>query len=331
MKVEKQSSNMILAFLTLLGVIGLVALIGFFMLDKENVIIQGQAEVTEYRVSGKVPGRIQAYLVEEGKYVRKGDTLVILDTPEINAKLQQAKAAQEAAEAQNKKAIKGVRTEQIDAAYELWQKAIAGRTIMEKSFSRINNLYAKGVVSAQKRDEAEAQYKAAVATEKAAESQYKMAKNGAEKEDKMAAEAMVERAKGAVEEVEAYLKEGYLLAPTDGEITEIFPQPGELVGTGAPIMNIADMTKMWVTFNVREDLLNSLKIGNTLTAYVPALNNKTIELKITSMKDLGSYAAWKATKTTGTFDARTFEVKAKPTQVIEGLRPGMSVLLDQSK
>lgn len=328
MDTKSQNSNMLLAFLTLTGVIAIVAVIGFFMLRKGPEIVQGQAEVTEYRVSSKVPGRILEFRVKEGQTVRAGDTLAILEAPDVQAKLEQARAAEAAAQAQNEKALKGARQEQIQAAYEMWQKAQAGVTIAEKSYKRIKNLYDQGVVSAQKLDEITAQRDAALATEKAAKAQYTMAKNGAEREDKAAAAALVNRAKGAVAEVESYINETYLIAQKDGEVSEIFPKQGELVGTGAPIMNVAVMDDMWVTFNVREDLLQSLTVSTEFEAFVPALD-KNIRLKVNYMKDLGTYAAWKATKTTGQFDLKTFEVRALPTDKVEGLRPGMSVILDR--
>ena len=328
MDTKSQNSNMLLAFLTLTGVIAIVAVIGFFMLRKGPEIVQGQAEVTEYRVSSKVPGRILEFRVKEGQTVRAGDTLAILEAPDVQAKLEQARAAEAAAQAQNEKALKGARQEQIQAAYEMWQKAQAGVTIAEKSYKRIKNLYDQGVVSAQKLDEITAQRDAALATEKAAKAQYTMAKNGAEREDKAAAAALVNRAKGAVAEVESYINETYLIAQKDGEVSEIFPKQGELVGTGAPIMNVAVMDDMWVTFNVREDLLQSLTVGTEFEAFVPALD-KNIRLKVNYMKDLGTYAAWKATKTTGQFDLKTCEVRALPTDKVEGLRPGMSVILDR--
>ena len=328
MDTKSQNSNMLLAFLTLTGVIAIVAVIGFFMLRKGPEIVQGQAEVTEYRVSSKVPGRILEFRVKEGQTVRAGDTLAILEAPDVQAKLEQARAAEAAAQAQNEKALKGARQEQSQAAYEMWHTPQAGVTIAENAYKRIKNLYDQGVVSAQKLDEITAQRDAALATEKAAKAQYTMAKNGAEREDKAAAAALVNRAKGAVAEVESYINETYLIAQKDGEVSEIFPKQGELVGTGAPIMNVAVMDDMWVTFNVREDLLQSLTVGTEFEAFVPALD-KNIRLKVNYMKDLGTYAAWKATKTTGQFDLKTFEVRALPTDKVEGLRPGMSVILDR--
>lgn len=319
-------NNMMLAFIAVLVAVGLVALAGFFLLTPPDEVIMGQAEATTVRISGKVPGRIASYRFNEGDQVKVGDTLVFLSTPEVQAKLMQVEAVKAAAEAQHAKAMKGAREQEVTAAYELWQKAQAGLTIAKKSYDRVRNLYEKGVMSAQKKDEAEANYNAMVATEKAARSQYEMAKEGARKEDKAAAAALVNQASGALAEVESYVEESALVAPIDGEISERFPEVGELVGTGAPIMNIADLTDMWVSFSIREDLLSQVKVGNEVKAFVPALDNQEITLKVYYMKDMGTYAAWKATKTTGQYDAKTFEVRARPVQPVEGLRPGMSVI-----
>lgn len=315
-----------LAFIAVLVAVGLVALAGFFLLTPPDEVIMGQAEATTIRISGKVPGRIASYRFNEGDQVKAGDTLVFLSTPEVQAKLMQVEAVKAAAEAQHAKAMKGARDQEVTAAYEMWQKAQAGLTIAKKSYDRVRNLYEKGVMSAQKKDEAEANYNAMVATEKAARSQYEMAKEGARKEDKAAAAALVNQASGALAEVESYVEESALVAPIDGEISERFPEVGELVGTGAPIMNIADLTDMWVSFSIREDLLSQVKVGNEVKAFVPALDNQEITLKVYYMKDMGTYAAWKATKTTGQYDAKTFEVRARPIQPVEGLRPGMSVI-----
>lgn len=319
-------NNMMLAFIAVLVAVGLVALAGFFLLTPPDEVIMGQAEATTIRISGKVPGRIASYRFNEGDQVKAGDTLVFLSTPEVQAKLMQVEAVKAAAEAQHAKALKGARDQEVTAAYEMWQKAQAGLTIAKKSYDRVRNLYEKGVMSAQKKDEAEANYNAMVATEKAARSQYEMAKEGARKEDKAAAAALVNQASGALAEVKSYVEESALVAPIDGEISERFPEVGELVGTGAPIMNIADLTDMWVSFSIREDLLSQVKVGNEVKAFVPALDNQEITLKVYYMKDMGTYAAWKATKTTGQYDAKTFEVRARPVQPVEGLRPGMSVI-----
>ncbi|PXV62495.1 HlyD family secretion protein [Dysgonomonas alginatilytica] len=325
---DNKSGSKLIPILGFAAVIIAVAIYGFFFLNQEDNTLQGEAEITEVRISSKVPGRIEKFFVQEGDSVRRGDTLAILSAPDVYAKLSQATAAEQGAAAQSNKAQKGARVEQINAAYEMWQKAKVGVDIAQKSFTRVQNLYNKGVTTAQKRDEAEANYNAAVATEKAAKSQYDMAQNGAEREDKEAALAMLNRAKGAVAEVDSYITETYLISPVDGRVSDRFPNVGELVGTGAPIMNVMDLSDKWGTFNVREDRLQNFKIGQTVTAFVPALN-KDVQLKIYYMKDLGSYAAWKATKTTGGYDRKTFEVRGHFVENQPDILPGMSLVIKE--
>ena len=330
-----QATNSTKSIILGIGIIAilmvLIASAGFIFFGEKEDIITGQVEVDEIRIAGKVPGRIAEFLVEEGQSVKEGDTLVRIYSPEVLAKLEQAEAAKAAAEAQNQKAIAGARKEQKEGAYELWQKAKAGLEVAEKSFARVEKLFKEGVVPAQKYDEVLAQLKAMQATERAARSQYDMAINGAQREDKMAAQALVARASGAISEVDAYMKESALLAPSAGTISEIFPHKGELVGTGAPIMNIADYTATRILCAVREDKLAKIKHGSKLKATVPALGDKAIELSVVKMKDMGSYATWKATKPRDEHDLRTFELTLKPTTSIEGLLPGMTVVLDKGQ
>lgn len=326
---KKKNQDIRTGLFALITVIVIIFIIGLIVNKPEPLIIEGEAVASEVRISGKIPGRIHEFRVEEGTRVKAGDTLVVIESPELTAKLEQANAAEDAAQAQNKKAIKGARKEMILGAYEMYQKALAGVDIAQKSYGRVQRLYDKGVVPAQKRDEAEAQYKAAVATANAAKSQYDMALNGAESEDKEAARALVNRAKGAVNEVESYLQEITLVSPIYGEISEIYPKRGELVGTGAPIMSVVDLNDIWFTFNVREDLLGDLKMGKEFKVKVPALNNQVIIVKVNYIKALASYATWKATKTTGQFDLKTFEVRARPTTQNADLRPGMTAIFEE--
>ncbi|MBR6191112.1 MAG: biotin/lipoyl-binding protein [Prevotella sp.] len=324
---EKQQHKSVMIAL---GVFALVVLvvgaIGFFTIGSEEEVIQGQIDVEEYRVSSKVPSRILELRVKEGDYVHVGDTLAILDAPEVEAKAMQAESAESAAAAMSNMAKAGARKEQIQGAYELWQQAKAGLEISKKSYERVQRLFDEGVLSEQKRDEAYASYKAFEAQEKAAKSQYDMAVNGARSEEKAAAAAQVNRAKGAVEEVSSYIRETVQTAQMEGEVATIYPKVGELIGSGSPIMTISLMKEVWGTFNFREDQLAGLKTGDTFVAFVPAFN-KEIKMKVTSIKDQGSYATWKATKSNGQYDLKTFEVKARPAEKFDGLRPGMSVII----
>jgi HlyD family secretion protein len=323
---KTQHNNILLAIAGFVAVVIIVALIGFLALGREPDVKQGQVEVTEYRVSSKVPGRILELRVKEGDYVKVGDTLAILDAPEVRAKMEQARSAENAAAAIELKAKNGAREEQIRGAFSVLQQAKAGYEIAEKSYQRIQRLFDEGVISAQKRDEVYAQYKAMEATMKAAQSQYDMAVNGARMEDKMAAAAQVGRAKGAVQEVTSYINETVQIAQMEGEVSDVYPKVGELVGTGSPIMSIAVMDDMWGTFNIREDQLAGLQVGSEFTAFVPAFN-KEVKMKVYYLKDQGSFAVWKATKANGQYDLKTFEVKARPVEKLEGLRPGMSLII----
>ncbi|MCC8173693.1 MAG: efflux RND transporter periplasmic adaptor subunit [Odoribacter sp.] len=323
---EKTRNHNFIVFIAFVAIILLIVIFGFIFWKPLPEIIQGEAEATEVRISSKVPGRIEYFYANEGDKVRKGDTLVILYSPDIYAKLEQARSAEAAAEAVSDKADFGTRVEQKAMAYEDWQKSLAVLEVARKTYERMQVLYDNQVISAQRRDEAEAAYKTALATERAARAQYDMAENGAQRQDKEAADAQVNQARGAVAEVESYIDETILTSLIDGEISERYPNMGELVGTGSPIMDVMDLNDMWVTFNIREDLLGDIRMGEVFTGIIPALANREVSLRVTYIKDRGSFAAWRATKTTGQFDAKTFEVKAVPTEKIEGFRPGMTVL-----
>lgn len=326
MSEKKQHKNIIITAACTTLVVAVVAVIGAMSIKQEPETIQGQVEVSEYRVSSKVPGRILEIRVKEGDYVNVGDTLAILDAPEVRAKMTQAQSAENAAAAMDEMANNGARQEQVRGAFAVLQQAKAGLEIAQKSYNRVQRLYDEGVMTAQKRDVAFANYKALEAQVKAAQSQYDMARNGARSEEKKAAAAQVNRAKGAVAEVNSYIHETMQIAQMAGEVSDVYPKVGELVGTGSPIMSVSLMNDIWGTFNVREDQLDGMKVGSIVTAFVPAFK-KEIRMKVYYIKDQGSYAVWKATKSNGQYDLKTFEVKARPMDKLEGLRPGMSLIL----
>lgn len=327
MSEKTQHKNILLAISAFTIVVIVVAVIGFVCFgNNDDNVIQGEVEVSEYRVSSKLPGRIAEICVTEGDFVHKGDTLAILDVPEVEAQKRAAEATQDAAKAVSDMADNGARKEQIQAAYQLWQQAVAASDIAEKTYKRLQNLYNEGVISAQKRDEAFAAYKATQAQVLAAKSQYDMAKSGARNEERKAASDQANAAKNATDVVKSLLRETVQIATADGEVSEIFPKVGELVGLGSPIMSISEMNDMWGTFNIREDQLNGMKVGDTFKAYCPAFD-KEIEMKVYHIQDQGSFAVWKATKTNGQYDIKTFEVKARPSKPVDGLRPGMTLII----
>lgn len=331
MEKTQKKGNIWIGIGVLVALIAAVSVLGIIFSRPKEAVIQGEAEAAEYRISGKVPGRIEAFYAAEGDMVHKGDPLVLIDSPEVRAKLAQANAAYAAAAAQRNKANTGARKEEIAGAYEIWQKALVGKDIAKKTLDRATRLHEQKVISDQKFDEATAQYNAAAATAEAAKSQYDMAVKGAREEDKAAAIALVDRANGAVMEVKSYLSELKLTSPVDGVISARYPHVGELVGTGSPIMTVTDLSDMWFTFNIREDKLHSMKSGDKLRLSIPALDGKEIDATVTYIAARESYATWRATKETDQYDAKTFEVRAVPVSKVEGLRPGMTAIVVGNK
>ena len=325
---KKTERTLLLSMAIVVVVVAVIAVIGFIFMNRPADIIEGQVEGTSVRISGKLPGRIVEFYVEEGDTVHAGDTLVHIHSALADAQLTQAEALEEVARAQNRKVDAGARSQVIQAAYDQLQQAKAAETITEKTYRRLENLYKEGVLSEQKRDEAKAAYDAAVAARSAAESMYSLAKSGAQKEDKESTAALVSAAGGGVAQVQAVLDDSYLTAPFDGTIDQIYPEEGELVALGAPIMSLLRNDKRWITFNVREELLNDLTMGKKINVMVPALGGEKIEAEIYYIRDMGSYATWHSTKATGSWDSRTFEIKARPTQDVKGLRPGMSIIYE---
>lgn len=329
-EMEQEDRRLLMALAGLVVVMIILFIVGMFLLKPAEVPVQGQADATSVRISGKLPGRVMDFCVQEGERVKKGDTLVHIHSSTVDAKLYQAQSMENAASAQNQKVDAGTRVQLINSARDLWLQAQAAQTIAKKTYERMENLFKQGVVSEQKRDEAFAAYEVANARVSAAKSQYDMALIGAQKEDKAAALAMKNAARGGVLEVESILEDQYLTAPCDGEVSEIYPQEGELVGTGTPIMSVLKNEDTWIVFNVREEMLNTLTMGKEIEVMIPGLDKKIVRAKVFYIRDMGSYAVWSATKAAGEYDSKTFEVKARPLEQIENLRPGMSVILVRS-
>jgi HlyD family secretion protein len=320
----KREKGLVLAMVLVLAGVAALAVIGFLAIKPVPDTVQGQADATEIRISGKLPGRVAEIYVGEGQKVKAGDTLVHIHSSLMDAKMEQAQAMENAAAATNRKVDAGTRSQIINAAYDVYRQAGAARGIAEKTYRRMENLYANGVVSAQKRDEAKAAYDAAAAGEDAARNQWELAKSGAQQEDKQAAQAMVNVARGGVKEADAMLEDQYLVAPCDGIITVVYPHASELVMTGAPIMTL-QQDDTFMVFNVRETLLKDIKRGTKIRVRIPALDKEAVAT-VYYIQDMGSYANWQATKSTGSYDARTFEIKARPDTPIENFLPGMSVI-----
>ena len=324
---EKRANRTLLITMAIVVVaVVAIAIVGFLFMNRPDSYIEGQVEGTTIRISGKLPGRVVELYAHEGDTVHAGDTLVRIHSSIVEAQLGQAEAMREVAQAQNKKIDAGTRSQIVNAAADLLRQAQAAETITKKTYDRMERLFSEGVISEQKRDEAKAAYDAAVAARGAAESQLSLAKAGAQSEDKQSAAAMVDAADSGVDQVQAVLEDSYLTAPFDGTIDQVYPEPGELIVMGAPVMSLLKEDDRYVVFNVREELLQDLTMGKTISVMVPALGKKDIDVKIYYIRDMGSYATWRSTKSTGSYDSRTFQIKARPTEEVPGLRPGMSAI-----
>lgn len=325
---EKQNRWLATAFVVVLVFVVVVSVIGMVMMSGKPVVLQGQVEATEIRISGKLPGRIDSFCVQEGRNVKAGDTLVLINSPEAEAKFQQVNALEDIAKFQNEKIDDGTRKQIIQSVLELWNKAKTDLKLAKTTYDRISTLYRDSVVSSQRKDEVEALYQSAVAAEKAAHQQYLLVSEGAQVQDKQSARALVGAAQATVNQVKALLADACLMAPESGQIATIYPKRGELVGAGMPIMSLVVLDDCHVVLNVREDYMPHFKMGETFAGDVPALDKKHISFQIYYISPLGSFATWRSTKQTGSYDMCTFEIHARPLQPVSGLRPGMSVLVD---
>lgn len=317
----------IATILIVAAILGFITYTFIVVLKKEPVVLQGEVEAKEFKIASKVPGRVLDIAVKKGQKVKKGDFIFSIDSPEINAKMAEATAARSAASAQSRKAQNGAQPEDITAAYSTYVKAEAAAQFAEKTFKRIQNLYKEGVVPEQKRDEVETKMKAARETANAAKAIWQKAEKGARKEDKDAAAALVERADAAIAQVQSYLDETSIRAISDGEVSGINVEAGELVSTGFPVVTLLNLDDIWVTLYIREDYLSQFKTGSTFKARIPGLDNREFDFKVTYISPTGDFARWNATKTSGDFDLKSFEIEARPVSKIDGLRPGMTAVI----
>lgn len=316
-----------IAFAVLLVAVVVITSVGLVISRKPPIMLQGEVEATEIRISGKLLGRIDTLLVREGDEVQKGDTLVVINSPIVEAQYQKTEAIYRAAIEENRKIDRGTRRQVVESAFQMWQATKSQVALAQKTYERIRALYADSVVPPQRYDEAEAAMLTARAAERSAYEQYQLAVEGMQTEDRKASRNLVEAAANSVDEMGALLVDARLTAPDDGFVAGIYPKRGELVAPGAPIMTLV-VDDSYAVFNVREDLMPHFRMGKRFCASVPALARDDVELTVYYISPLGSFATWKSTKEVGSYDMRTFEIRLRPDIIVEGLRPGMTVLIE---
>ena len=291
----------------------------------EPLMLQGEVEATRVDLAARVAGRVVRTPVEIGDRVAAGDLVIELDSPALRAGLDTSKAALAVANS-NRDLAFSTRQEMIDARRAEREKAEADVLLAQKTYDRVSQLQERSFASEQVLDEVSNKLNAALKARAATEANLQLAIKGNSPEQKAVAVAQVEQAAAAVAQIETDLAELTVKAPMAGEVTARTAEIGELFGAGTPLLSIVDIDNAWFTFNVREDLLNGLAVGDVLKVRVPALGGREIETRVTVINAQGSYANWRATKATGDFDLRTFEVRLEPIAAVTGLRPGMSVV-----
>lgn len=317
--------------LILIGFICLILLTVFIVKSNQQMIIQGEIDTKTVDLSSKITGRVKKINVKEGDFVAEGQELIILDTPDIEAKTAQADAALELAKSKELEVLNGTRQEQKAIALNSLHKAQSDLELAKKTYNRLKNLNKEGVISNQKADEAYTQYNNAKQALLIAQNNYEMVQNGSRYEDKLMASAKVKQAQSSKKEAQSYLRENIITSPINGQVTEISVEQGELVGAGYTIITIVDTNDSWVVFNLREDLLAKIKMGMVFDVQVPAIGKKPIKVKVDFISAMGNFATWRATKIRGDFDLKTFEVHARPIASNADLRAGMSVFADWNK
>ena len=291
----------------------------------EQDIYVGMLETTEVNVSSEIPGRVNTILIEKGSSVKKGQVLATLEADILDARKGQAEGMVKAAESLIEKAQTGARKEEISALQNQYLMAKSQFDFAEKSYKRYQALYADSIISKQEMDEVQFKYDAAKEQMNAAKSMWEMGKKGTRKEDIKAAQGSYERAQGAYNEVEAYYSELDIVAPASGIISNQIAEEGEVMASGYPIVTIQIPEKIYAIFNVREDNLSDFKMGTTLKAKVPGLNNEMVNFKVTYISPMADFATWVPIKAKGEYELKSFEIHLKPQERIADLRPGMSI------
>jgi HlyD family secretion protein len=292
--------------------------------DAAPKVLTGLIDATEIDVASKIPARVKEMKVREGDRVTRGQPLVVLESEEIEAKLSQVHSAIDAARAKLAMARNGARRQEKEQAAKAVEAAQAQFDLARKMHERLSRLVQEGSVPQAAFDDVEYRFQAARDQVEIADARWRMVKEGARTEEVEALEALVRQAEGTLAEVESYGRERAQAAPIEGEVARLVLHEGELAATGYPILTLVAIDDPWASFAVREDLLKELAVGTRVTAEVPALG-RSVDFEVTSIAVMGDFATWKATSARDSFDLKTFEVKARPTARVEGLRPGMTV------
>jgi len=307
------------------------ALSVFYLLRPEPLLVQGEVDATRLDIAARVDGRVKEVPVERGQNVAAGAVLVRIDNPETLAKFEQMKAAKAVADAQLANVLVGTRVETIAARKAEMERAQAAVVLAQKTFDRTNTLTQQGNAPQARLDQVTDSLHEAERALDQTKSAYEQAVNGYTKEERAISGANVEKANADIQSVQSIIDQLVVYAPVASQVYQRNVEPGEYVSPGVPLVTLIDLTDLWIHFDLREDLIKNLKVGDRFDVRIPALDDRRITVEVKLIATKGEYASWRATRASGDFDLRTFSIRAYPVQPVPELRPGMSAYLDRSR
>jgi HlyD family secretion protein len=305
-----------------------VGLSAFYLLRPEPLLVQGEADATRFDIAARVDGRVKEIPVERGQNVPASAVLVKIDNPETVAKLEQMKAAMAVAQAQLANVLVGTRAEVIAARKAELERAQAALVLAQKTFDRTNTLTQQGNAPQSRLDQMTDSLHESERAVDQAQSAYDQAVNGYTKEERAISKTNVEKANADIQSVQSTIDQLAVYAPVASQVYQRNVEPGEYVSPGVPLVTLIDLADVWIHFDLREDLVKGLKIGDRFDVHIPALDDRRVTVEVKLIATKGEYASWRATRASGDFDLRTFSIRAYPVQPVPELRPGMSAYLD---
>jgi HlyD family secretion protein len=327
---EKKTRAVTRAPAIIVGVVAAViaGLSVFYLLRPEPLLVQGEADATRLDIAARVDGRVKEIPVERGQNVPAGAVLVRIDNPETVAKHQQMSTAKAVAEAQLANVLVGTRVETVAARKAEMERAQAAVVLAQKTFDRTYTLTQQGNAPQARLDQAtDALHESERAVDQA-KSAYEQAVNGYTKEERAISRANVEKAHADIQSVQSIIDQLVVYAPVASQVYQRNIEPGEYVSPGVPLVTLIDLADVWIHFDLREDLVKGLKVGDRFDVRIPALDDRNVTVEVKLIATKGEYASWRATRASGDFDLRTFSIRAYPVQPVPELRPGMSAYLD---
>jgi HlyD family secretion protein len=316
-------------------IVGAVVLVAFGLVlwlatRPPPLTVQGEVSSDRVDISPRVAGRVAKLGANVGDTVERGAVIAELESPQLAAALIAARAALSVAKADLDR-INSTRPETIAARKAELAAAEADVILNQETFDRKAQLARTGNTPQAVVDEATRNLELATRKRESAQAALQLATIGASPEERALAAAQVKQAEAALHQREVDVGELTISAPIAAQVTTRVASLGENFSAGSPLFSLIDLRNAWFTFNLREDLLGGLKVGDTFDVTVPAFKSQVIPVRVTVINVQGQYATWRATRATGDFDLRTFEVRAVPTQPVDGLRPGMSAIVAWSK